>query len=316
MSNMAPAPKKITPSTTFMISPADDDILRAALRYPYLSIDQVTRLFYSPKSRTTASTRLKRLTDAGYLHRMIVPSRRGNGPFVYALANNGLKFLADAGLSVPKRTRMSQEKEYSYLFFSHTLAVNDFLIHAEQFAANYPDVTIVRQLHEHDLKRQPVYVDDGNGGKQAVIPDAYLDLDLAGRYRMCFALELDRGTEDQKAWRKKVRALLAFVDGPYQQAFGTAGLTVCVIATPDQARLKHGQARLQQLYDWTGDELKDAGKTAEADLFRFASFTPSAATPEHIFLFAGWYKPFSGQAVPLIEPQYWRPAVNGVVASP
>lgn len=308
-SKSGPATKKLA---AFVLGPIDDDILRAVWRYHYLTIDQITRLHYSPKARTTASTRLKKLAEAGYLHRIVVPARLGNGPLVYALANRGLRFLASAGLPIPKRTRLSAEREYSYLFFSHTLAVNDFLIDAERLAHTHPALVLAQMRHERDLKRSPVLVTDSTGGKVAVIPDGYLDFRLGGQYRTCLALELDRGTEDQAAWRKKVRALLAFASGPYQQAFGTDALTICVVATP-------GHARLQQLYGWTADELQQVGRRQEADLFRFAAFTPGTITPEQVFFGAGWYIPFATTPVPLIDRTYLqaaRPAGIGATLAP
>lgn len=299
-------------SAPFIIGPADDDVLRAVYRYHFLTIDQITRLLYSKGARTTASTRLKRLADAGYLTRTVIPTRQGNGPAVYALARKGQQFMAELGYPVPKRARGSEERAYSYLFFAHTLAVNDVLISAELLAgAHKASITIEQMVHERDLRRRPVYVDDGKGGKLAVISDGYLSLILGGQYRMCFAFEIDRGTEDQKAWRRKVRSLVRYVQGPYQQAFGTDNLTVCVVAMP-------GHERLQQLYTWTVAELDELGKKDEGDLFRFAAPVPDL-TPEQLFLGAGWYVPYSNTPVALIERSYLGPPgpqANGVPTTP
>lgn len=296
--------------TSFIIGPVDDDILRATYRYHFLTIDQVTRLLYSKGARTTASTRLKRLADAGYLTRTAIPTRQGNGPAVYTLARKGLQFVAELGYPIPNRARASEERAYSYLFFAHTLAVNDVLISAELLARAHPTSVVIDQmLHERDLKRRPVAVDDGHGGTLAVIPDGYLSLVLGGQYRMCFAFEIDRGTEDQQAWRRKVRALLRYVQGPYQQAFGTDNLTVCVVATP-------GHARLQQLYGWTTAELDECGKQSEGDLFRFAAPTPDL-TPDQLFFGAGWFVPYSNTPVALIDRSYLtsgQAAPNGMIA--
>lgn len=290
MAKPAPKPKK---PVAFVLSPADDDILRAVFRYHYLTINQVARLL--GKSRTTVAARLKRLTDAGYLHAITVPTRQGNGPNVYALANNGLQFLGDAGLPVPKRTRLSTERQYSYLFFSHTLAVNDFLMDVELFTARHPDVTIERLYHDRDLKRMPVQVDDGAGGKAVVIPDGYVDLLFSNTYQACWALELDRGTEDQRTWRKKVRLLVAYAAGPYVQAFGTGALTICVVTTAPSERLR-------QLYQWTEEELSEANLTNHADLFYFAGYTPGTILDDRVFLVPGWRVPFQQHAVALVDP--------------
>lgn len=303
-----------TPKATLaVIGPVDDDLLKAVYRYYYLTIDQITRLFYSKGARSHAAGRLKRLADADYLHRIVTPSRQGNGPLVYTLARKGMRYLAAGGFAVPERARPAEVKEHSYLFLTHTLAVNDVLIAAELLARSHPENITLRQvLHERDLKRAPVYLTDADGAKVAVIPDAFLDIGLGGAYRVCLAVELDRGTEEQKAWRKKVRTLVAYAHGPYQQVFGTDALTVCVIATP-------GQARLQQLYDWTIAELAAINQQGEADLFRFATCNPAQLTPEQLFLGAGWYTPLSTTPVALIERSYLdQPSrqTNGVARAP
>ena len=309
MSANNPPKRKAHP---YIIGPKDDDILRAVYRYHYLSIDQICRLLYSTGGRTTAATRLKGLADAGYLQRIVIPSRLGNGPVVYTLARKGMKFLAEAGFSVPTRARPKDTQQQSYLFFSHTLAVNDVLISTELLSRSYPGSIELRQLlPELELKRNPVAVDDGAGGKLTIIPDAYIDLVLAGTERMCLALELDRGTEEQKKSRKKVRGLVAFAQGPYQQAYGTDALTVCVVATP-------GQPRLRQLYEWTVAELTAIGQQGEADLFRFTTFNPATLPPEQLFFGAGWFIPYSTKPVPLIDRTLLgaggQPKPNGAAA--
>ncbi len=46
---------------------------------------------------------------------------------------------------------------------------------------------------------------------------------------MAVALELDRGTEDQRRWRGKVAALAAWAMGPYREAFAAQTLTIAVV---------------------------------------------------------------------------------------
>lgn len=194
----------------------------------------------------------------------------------------------------PTRSRRSEEREHSYLFFAHTLAVNDFLIATELLCRSYPEIALQRVLHERVLKRTPFYVEDEDGTRLAVIPDAYVDLVVANPYQLCLSVEIDRGSEEQKAWRRKVRALVAYAEGPYIGAFGTDALTVAVVATP-------GAARLANLRQWAQDELDRRGQRQNADLFRFATFDPATATPEEIYLAPIWHIPFQAHAVALVE---------------
>src|SRR5512135_2019586 len=94
-----------------------------------------------------------------------------------------------------------------------------------------------RLLTERELKGNPARVDlvsgDGTSTRSvAVIPDAWFELAVGAKKPIAIAIELDRGSEDQKRWRSKVAALAAWAVGPYREAFGADTLTIAV-ATPD-----------------------------------------------------------------------------------
>lgn len=279
-----------------IIGPADGLILQALLRYHYLSSRQVCRLLYKPGSLTYVQTKLKRLTDVGFAQRLFLPrnTQYGSAPSVYRLARKALNYLKAEGMAVELRYHPSEEREHSYLFLSHTLAVNDVLIAAELICRQFPEIVLNEVLHERVLKRQPLYVEDGDGGKVAIIPDGWLDLRLGGSFQMCLALEVDQGTVEQKKWREKVRGLVGYAKGPYQEAFKTTSLTIAVVATP-------GEKRLFDLLRWTEAELEAINEKQEADLFRLSSFAPASVEPEEVFLAPRWYRPFDRQAIPLLD---------------
>src|SRR5262249_41542497 len=152
-----------------------------------------------------------------------IPRRdwRGSAPAVFSLARKGLNHLRSLGIEVNVRFHPSEKAGLSYLFLTHTLELNDVLIAAELFCRSLPAYRLAAVLHERELKRQPVHVKDREGRRTAVIPDAWLDLRIREVYQVCIALELDRGTEEQKHWRRKVANLIAYATGPYQEAFKT-----------------------------------------------------------------------------------------------
>jgi hypothetical protein len=132
-----------------------------------------------------------------------------------------------------------------------------------------------------------------SGRQTAVIPDAYLVLAPRGELPVGIALELDRGTEDQKRWRQKVAAIAAWVSGPYQDAFGLDNLTVAVVtSTP---------GRVEQLTDWTEQELESAGNQALGDIFLFTSTPPVAVSPTTWFFGPIWQPLRSGRPVSLLD---------------
>lgn len=287
---------KKEPAAAPSIVPADDGILRALLRYHYLSNQQVCRLLYSKGSLTYVQAKMKRLTDVGLCQRLWLPrpAQHGSAPSVYTLGRKGLNRLKSLGVDVNWRYRPSEQREHSYLFLAHTLAVNDVLIAAELLCREQPRFAFGGMRHERDLKRQPVYVECGGGRHTAVVPDAWLDLRVDGSYQVCLVLELDRGTEEQKAWRRKVQGILAYANGPYQEFFETRSLTVAVITTS-------GDKRLLDLIRWTEGEMAAMHEERQGDLFVFTSLRPESAEPAEVFLAPRWYQPFGKRPVALLD---------------
>ena len=140
-----------------MLGPVDYRILLAFLQYGYLTPVQVTRLYYSKGNLTNVYTRLKALTEAGYLQRLLLPRRvqRGTLPSVYLLTRKGRAFLHTGELTVPHPIVLSRPKEHTYLFLTHTLAVNDFLIAADRLAREQEGIALADMRHELVLKTQP-----------------------------------------------------------------------------------------------------------------------------------------------------------------
>jgi hypothetical protein len=215
--------------------------------------------------------------------------------FVYFLSRSGLNFLRAHDVEVDVRYRPSEEQVHSYMHLAHTLSVNDVLIAAELLCRQSSDLALEAVLHERVLKRRPVHVEVGTGERIGVIPDGWLDFRLAGKSQTCVALELDRGTVEQKQWRRKVRGLVAWAKGPYQAQFQTTSLTVAVVATP-------GPKRVRELVNWTEAELGQLGRQ-EAELFRFTGLSPDVVEPAELFLAPRWCTAFGYEAVPLLEGQ-------------
>ena len=270
---------------------AEDAILKALCRYHYLSASQVCRLLYKSGSLTYVQAKLKALSEAVYVQRLFLPraSRFGSAPSVYCLSSRGRAYLQQIGISIRGR-RPSEESRHSYLFLSHTLEANSVLIGAELLTKEMENVQLAAVEHERSLRRHPVYV-EVDGDRVGVIPDGWLDFRVNEHEQQCIALELDRGTEEQKAWRRKFAALLAYSRGPYQERFGTASLTIAVATTS-------GDKRMWELLRWSEAQLQES--VGEPDLFRFSSLSP-LADPREFFLGPYWYRPFDRSAHPLLE---------------
>ncbi|MFH0521835.1 replication-relaxation family protein [Streptomyces sp. M41] len=281
-------------SDPLRIGEADGAILRAVNRLQYMTAAQVSRLLY-PDARDEnryVQRRLRRLAEAGYLLRLReLPSPRvGSAPHVFTLADRGRQYLSGRGVGLANmyyRPSEERRKAQDNPFIEHALAAVDVLVAAERLCheayVSMPNLRTERQLKRNPLRVQPVGRPDAP--RTAVIPDAWFQLIVEGHPPASIALELDRSTEHQKHWRRKVASLAAWAIGPYQEAFETDNLTVAVV-TPTAARR-------EQLSRWTCQELEVAGHPDLAGIFLFTAASP-ITTPPKQFFFAPLWSPAGG----------------------
>jgi hypothetical protein len=291
----------------FVITEADRAILLALSRYHYLTAAQASRLLYPNLSDDNrySQRRLKRLTDAQYVMplRALPPPRVGRAPQVYTLARRGRHYLDALGVSLRPYFRPSEETRATEnsRFMAHRLAAIDVMIAADRLCRDYP-VSCPRMLSERELKQGALRVDvpprpDGTGSgirRVAVIPDAWFQLSVAGGPPLSIAVELDRATEEQVAWRQKVAAYVVWASGPYREAFKADNLTIAVVC-PDARRLA-------VLTGWTMRELTARGAPELADIFLFTAASPVTAAPGEFFFSPVWWLPHQPQPVGLLEP--------------
>ncbi len=292
--------------TTLTIHRADHDVMAAIWRHQCMTALQVTKLLFSVTSLTWVQTKLKRLTEAGYLVRSQIPVKlvEGRPPLYYGLAERALGHLASYGVAVPERARPYRVRHYSDPFIAHLLAVNELLIAGQRLCQQQPTLKLARVLHQQDFERQPVVVRRPGGQPAKVKLDGFLDFEVhtAQPYRSPLCLEVDRGTERRQKWRDKVRHLVYFMRGPYQDTFKRQAVTIGVVATP-------GRERLISLIGWTREELTELRATSEeVAAFRFATFPLDWRTaeaqrpaPEEVFLAPRWYPAFEATPVPLFN---------------
>lgn len=293
---MSTSAKNRTIPAAFQFGHPEELLLRAVARYHYLTPKQAVRAVrYSPTSLGFVQHKLKLLAEAGLLLRRSPghAGRTGSAEYVYAVADNGARVLRrELGLTV-QALEPAEYTQLSPYFLRHNLAVTDFLITADLLPTIMPGSGIAAMKHDRELKRHPVRVVLPDGVRASVILDGWVDIRL-GTFQECLALELDRGTEEQKVWNSKIARLLAFAAGPYQQAFGTQALTILIVATP-------GEGRVRQLLKWTESELTRQRATDEdSELFWFTACDP-AAGPEALFFSPVWYRPFLKEPLVLWE---------------
>lgn len=253
-------------------------------RFGYLSADQLAALAYRPTVITFVRDHLKELFHARYVRRTQLLSERpyGSPRTIHLLDTPGGRYT---GTRPP-------DPVVGRFFLEHTLAAAQLIVLARLLAFHDPTCELVEYRTERELK--PIQ-------RSGAIPDGWIHLrrHWPGRdhpNQHYIAWELDRGTVQQRDFRKKLRALVAWIEHHYADEFGVTGLTVAFVMAAGPAR------RLGQMVRWAEEELGRPSFDQYAQLFLFAAFDPFEADPERAFLEPIWRVPFSDGLHPLLEP--------------
>ena len=285
------ANKQAVKKKTFIVTPVHDLLLHDLNTLQRATAEQLTRLNYKMGMIKTVKARLKDLTEAGYVMPLSHPSIRL--PYMYALSRNGLNYLQAQGVDVREYFRPSQEEDSAknFLFREHMLAISDVLIHAMLFEKAQPSYHIKSLLHERALKNTPIKATYKEASK-TLVPDAYLAFVYTGKSgkeeTIPVVWELDRGTEDQKFFRKRIRAYIVFLRSrEFKTVFGVENITIAFATTKNHNRVK-------QMREWTEKELAATSEPAWlSNLFLFTALpeTMDAIEPAQLFLDPVWYTP-------------------------
>ncbi|HYT46683.1 MAG TPA: replication-relaxation family protein, partial [Methylomirabilota bacterium] len=177
-----------------------------------------------------------------------------------------------------------------YQFFSHTLAINDFLIASELLTRLDSGVRVEELLHDLYLKHEPPFLKVAKS-KTALVPDGWVDFRVKREgkdteSRFCIWLELDQGTVSVKPLKKKIRDLVTLYEqGGYKARFGTNNVLFAFAST-------QGDRRVEFLRKWIRDELQGMeGVKNRAWWFQMfcVCALPSEIDPKNLFFEKVWY---------------------------
>lgn len=207
-----------------VLMPRDLELLASLGQFRRLTTRQIKTVVLFG-SFQTASYRLNRLWQHGYVDRDFRPVALGGAPAVYRLAPRGIRALtAHRGDLVPDH--LSPGASRDPLFLEHTLAVNDSLI-ALVTAARKVGVVLSWSFPPKSLARLPDPLKDTT--ELPVMPDAEISYETDGRKRQAF-LEVDRGTEPTSRFSGKVRGYLAYLaSGDYERRYGLPRFRLLVV---------------------------------------------------------------------------------------
>jgi len=227
----------------------DIEILKAVYEFRIVRGDQLQALYFG--SQSTASYRLSRLYQHGFLDRHFLPTLGGlaSSPALYTLGKRGVDVLRRVLDCGPKDIRKPpNNQELSPLFLEHLLQINDFRV-AVTVAAREQGYTLEMWLDDYQLKaaydRVVIQTPKGRRRSVSLIPDGYCVLQVP-QGRACFFLELDRGTMTRSRFRDKVLAYQAYIaSGQYEKRYGTRSLRVLTV-TSGPRRLENLREEAEQ----------------------------------------------------------------------
>lgn len=288
----------------FAVTPGHDLLLHDLNNLQRATAEQLTRLNYKMGMLTTVKARLKDLSDNRYVLPLSHPSIRL--PYMYALDRKGLNYLQSLGVDVREYFRPGQEEDSAknFLFREHTLAITDILIHSLLFEKSEPSYRISSMLHERFFKNHPikaVYTKSDKEESKTLVPDCYLEFvytqqnSNSKEATIPVLLELDRGTEDQKFFRKRIRAYIVFLRSrTFETVFNIKNITIAFATTKDHSRV-------EKMIEWARLEFALTSEPSWLrQLFLFTSLPENMAEiePRRLFLEPVWYVP-SEDAAPV-----------------
>jgi hypothetical protein len=126
-----------------------------------------------------------------------------------------------------------------------------------------------------------------------VVPDGWVDLTFSN-HQFCIAFELDRDTVAKKDWLGKIAAYSAYIKGPYQLSFGVESLTIAVVTTS-------GERRLRELVSWSEEAIASLRDSSLSEVLFFSAFDPATIEPQVAFYSPIFRRPNDPHPVSLLE---------------
>ena len=174
------------------------------------------------RSITRANARLLRLAKAGLLKRLFIGTMTGNRKALYLLSNKG---AAVVGVKLWHLYRRSGERLVVDPIVEHQLTVN-----AVRIAVSHQQPPTATRLLKWMVFTEPISTE------APIAPDGYFEIQSLTANHPMF-LEVDRGTEGQKIWKKKTESYLRLaMTGEFARRFGQERFRVLVVVN-SQRRL-------------------------------------------------------------------------------
>jgi hypothetical protein len=290
-------------------------ILRAAHFYRFLLTTDICRLYWSLSSLTYVRDLLANLSKHKYLYRFQHPSlSKGGVENTYTLGCKGREYVERIlGLPVDWYYRPHKIRHASYGAVLHDLILSRTLIAASLWAKKHLNFKLVKTRICFELAREAPLIeltdDKGEREKVKIIPDAYLlfqklsDNKHDERFYQVL-LEIDRGMEFQKRFKKAIQARLEFIkdSGAYRRLLGMEPKNVIIAYITTGDRPEYRESRRRAMCEWTRKVLEQSDSVNLPCSFLFCSVVASEIYHIPLFDGAGWFRPGDSSPVSLFTP--------------
>lgn len=288
-----PRYKRAAQPPKMLLTPRDFDIISWVSQLRFATQEQIQQLLFTPSTASSSKRRLTLLYHNGYLDRRLLPlrTRFGANRAAYCLDKKGKDLLTQrAGSGNQTIDWRPVDNDRELYFLEHLLATNQVRICATIGATEHGfDLTWVSERTLKSSAMRDLVPDPKSPHTSlAVIPDGYFQLASDGQ-PLGFAVELDRGTVEERQFKTKVRALGEWkTTGAYKQRFATDSLRVLFVVDKTERDPK----RLTRIKGWTEAE---GGQS----LFWFAELAD--VTPRSIFSNPIWQIAGRSGSFPLFD---------------
>jgi hypothetical protein len=269
-----PRHRRVDEPPPMRLTERDIEIIKTVHDFRVMRGDQIQSLFFG--SQSTASFRLSRLYQHGFLDRHFLSSMGGlaSSPPLYTVGAQATAVLRQAcGLGPGQIRRPLAKKQLSPLFLEHMMTINTVRV-AVTLAARQNEFSLEEwrddAMLRSDYDRVRIATAGGRQREVSVIPDSYFVLRVP-QGKAHFFLEVDRGTMTTARFRSKVLAYQAYIQsGQYQRRYQTKSLRILTI-TLSEHRLRN---------------LKQEAEAVSGQPFLFT--TMNRIAPESIFNLPIW----------------------------
>jgi hypothetical protein len=293
-----------------------EEILQTVHQLRYVTALDIARRFYSPTSLNHVREHLSLLAgqkdyaEGQYLYRFPLPNTRiGGTEKIYTLGSKGRAYLQSQGMTVDWHFRPYKVAGMTYQNCLHALTLTRFLVAAQVFCNKSSGWELAKLQTEYELKKDiaaekakqqaaTIAVKTSQGEEDVtVIPDAWLLFHHPEKKHSWqpVMLEIDRASEQQRFFKRQIRARALFLSGGgYKKLFGTNKGVIAYATTGNETRMN-------SMHVWTKEVLTELNMKKLASRFTFCSLTPSWEQDENsLFLSPLWFRALDKHPVPLL----------------